>query len=84
MEEVITSILDMLAQSGVMLLLGRRLVSLLLGGLVVSEDKLLRTYLRQTSEEAYEGLRFRCYLSLLFWDRFNLYRSTRLVHFCAV
>ncbi|KAB2631314.1 60S ribosomal protein L8-3 [Pyrus ussuriensis x Pyrus communis] len=36
-------ILDRLQEYGVTLLLGRRLVSLLLGGLVVSEDKLLQT-----------------------------------------
>ena len=41
-EEVITSILVTQVLSGVMLLLDRRLVSLLLGGLVVLEDKLLQ------------------------------------------
>ena len=47
MEEVITSILVMPVPSGVMLLLARRLVSLLLGGLVVLGGKLLPLLLKR-------------------------------------
>jgi len=48
MEEVTINILDMLAPSGVMHLLVKRLVSLLPGGLVGLEDKLLQLLLKLT------------------------------------
>jgi len=48
MEEVTINILDMLAPSGVMHLLVKRLVSLLQGGLVGSEDKRLQLLLKLT------------------------------------
>jgi len=51
MEEVITSILVMPVLSDVMHLLDRRLVSLLLRGLVVLGDKLLHLLLRLTNKK---------------------------------
>jgi len=73
MEEVTTSILVMLAQSGVTLLLDRRLVSLLLGELVGSEDKLLQLPPRKRLRVDFT---FTCsvYLNVLFRYCLDLYQ----------